>query len=197
MRKNRFNTLYKKLWNFIQELKHLNREKIFSLCFIIAGILLLILPFILIPRLNTELIWKSRACVVEPWFCLDSFTLPQNNLIMNKYDVKAFHYFIPTNGSGSVSFRHIATDTVYTFEVNLNAEEYSISTFFIMVPGEYQVSYGYGLFYDYELWEHGILPQRLDLYVYMGFIVIALTLLLVAYKYFQISKSLTPKNKFT
>jgi hypothetical protein len=191
MGKGKFIVLLKKIRHSAQELKKLNREKITGLSFIFVGVILLTLPFILVPRLNTEIIWKSRICMLEPWFCHDSFTLPQNNLILNKYDVRAVHYLFPANGSGSVSFRHIATNTLYVFTVNLTIEEYSKSTTFSMIPGEYRVSYGYGRYFEYEIWEHGIIPQGLDLYFYMGFIVIALTLFLAGYKYFQISKRLT------
>lgn len=151
------------------------------------GINIIILPFIFVPLFNTERIWKSKPCMFEPWLCIDSFKLPQNDFIQNKYDVKVFNYY-PINGSGSASFTHLATGTVYTFVVNLTVEDNTASTTFKMKPGNYSFRFVYGLPFHYELWEHGIIPYGYDFFIYLGIEIFAVIIILVSFKYFLTNK---------
>jgi len=113
--------LYKKILTLTQKLKRLKKHHIFGLIIIIIGVGLSIVPFIFVPLLNTERIWKSQLCMIEPWLCGDSFTLPQNCLIQNKYDVIVFN---AEDGyrSRSISFTYSATGTTYTFNYYLSIE---------------------------------------------------------------------------
>ncbi|MFX1498791.1 MAG: hypothetical protein ACFFBH_14805 [Promethearchaeota archaeon] len=182
----------KKMLILSQKLRRLNKKKIIGFVFAIFGISFIILPFFLVPYINTEKIWTSKEWFFEPWLYRDSFSLPQNDLILNKYDVKAFNYY-PLYGSESVLFTHLATNIVYNFTVNFTVAEYSMKTTFQMKPGEYSVRFTRGLFH-YELWEHGIIPPGLELHVYLGIEIIAVFLILISLKYFRNSTILTSEN---
>ncbi len=149
----------------------------------IIGVGLLIVPFIFVPLLNTERVWKSQRCMVEPWLCRASFTVPQNDLIQNKYDVIVFN---TEDGyrSGLISFTHSATDTTYTFNYYLSIEEFTKSTTITMLPGHYNVIGDLSIS-SYELWEHGFISKDFEWLVYIGIIIISMVVILVGFREYQ------------
>jgi len=146
----------------------------------IIGVGLSIVPFIFVHLLNTERIWKSQLCIIEPWLCGDSFTLPQNCLIQNKYDVIVFN---AEDGYRfrSISFTHSATGTTYTFNYYLSIEEFIKSTTITMLPGHYIVT-GELTFSSYELWEHGFISKDFEWFVYIGIIIISMVIILAGFR---------------
>ncbi len=149
----------------------------------IIGVGLSIVPFIFVPLLNTERIWKSQLCMIEPWFCGDSFTLPENGLIQNKYDVIVFNAFHGYR-SGSIILTHSATGTTYTFNYYLSIEEFTKSTTITMLPGHYSVIGDFSISY-YELWEHGFISKDFEWFVYIGTILISMIIILVGFREYQ------------
>lgn len=147
-----------KLRNLTHKLKKLNRYYVVLILFVILGIFLSILPFIIIPLINTELIWAKGYCGI-PEGCPkpDYFTLPNNDLIQNKYDLIVAGWY-PYDCS--FKFEHIGTVREYIINYITNEDSVMRRTL-KMIPGDYRILGDFDHF-SIELWEHGIIPYGLD-----------------------------------
>ena len=185
--------LAKNVYYFTQKLRRLNRKQVFGLSFTFLGLILAFFPFIFVPLINTERVYKTRFCMIAP-FCGDEiFELPRNDFIQNKYDLKVFNFYL-SNTSGSISLRHESTGILYNFTFIFTFEDYSKSKTFKMIPGRYVVKESPFQFY-WELWEHGIIPFDRDIHVYLGFNVSAVVIIFLGIRYLKIGMNFTSRFK--
>ncbi|MBY8990393.1 MAG: hypothetical protein KGD58_06530 [Candidatus Lokiarchaeota archaeon] len=143
----------------------MKKSHIILIFLIVIGITALILPYTFFPLINTELIWISPTCMI-PEGCRNSdyFTLPNNDLIQNKYDLvitgpSFFPFFL--------TFKHIDSSREYTINSTINDEENVVTITFRMIPGKYLVYGDLDHFY-LQLWEHGIISSDFEdsFYIY-------------------------------
>lgn len=144
-------------------------------------VVLLILPYFLVPSINSELIWVSPECFWEPWMCppSDSLSLPNNDFIQNKYDIKVYSSPHVFNTTYSITFNHLGTEIKYIFNYTLTMEEYIISSTLVMIPGEYDV---YGDLYIpglYQIWEHGVIPPGFECLGYLASVITSTAIVLI------------------
>lgn len=174
--------LNKKIQNLTQKLKSLKKHQKIGLLIMTIGVGLLIVSFIIVPLINTEIIWRSGICgVTLPEGCSYSVTLPENDLLQNKYDIRVINWF-SYSIFGSIRFTHLATNTQFGFEYNFATGV--VSTSFIMIPGEYNI-YGDLDGIICEIWEHGLLPKDFDVWAYMGFGLVSIVIIYGGIKEFQ------------
>lgn len=141
------------------KLNELEKRYIVLFILIIIFANLLILPFIFIPLFNSELIWTSRICMI-PEGCPNTeyITLPNNDLIQNKYDLIIFG---APNYTCFVVFEHTGKGLDYIINEPFNDEEGVIKRTLRMIPGNYRV-FGDHDKYPLQLWEHGFISSDFE-----------------------------------
>lgn len=172
-----FKDLNKKVQLLTQKLVGLKKHHAIGLVIIGIGIGLVIIPFILVPFINSERIWRF------PDGYSYNFLLPQNDLIQNKYKVTVFNFQLGIR-FGSITLTHLETNTHYYFNYNLDWGEHTASKVLTMIPGLYSASGDFSQS-SYELWEMGILPKNFDWWVYLGFSLVSIVIIFGGVKEFQ------------
>jgi len=182
--------------------KGLNRQNKIGIFIITIGVVFLILGCVFISLLDSQRIWKPQYSIVNSQISLknDYFSIPRNDFIQNKYDVivSAVFVYVGDYKAGSITFRHLATNSTYIFDYYLTpglyVGEYSTSKTFTMIPGRYHVD-GISGGGSKELREHGIIPKDLDWIAYLGLIIGSILIIIMGYKkYLGYSKKETKKR---